>query len=108
MPDSIPKAMAVMAWAGIFASFFACNKRDVDKDKAIYCRANKPCEVVVSFEKCCGVFADRYIITNKNRYKVNEGDNIVAGDSVCRYDWSDTTYKSSKLGIKDKDIFIHE
>lgn len=82
---------------------------NIQQPRQTYIRSNKPCDVVIGFEKCCGIFADRYVLTNKNRYKINETDNIVVGDSICRYNWSDTSSGiSSRLGVKNKDIFISE
>lgn len=96
---------AILFWAVVFISLVGC---DNNPQQPTYIRSNKPCDVVIGFEKCCGVFADRYVLTNKNRYRINETDNIVVGDSICRYNWSDTSRISSRLGVKNKDIFISE
>lgn len=96
--------VAVIVFAIIF---LGCGENKTQPEPS-YVRQNTPCQSVIKFEMCCGVFSDRYIITNTNRYKIYEQDNIVVGDSVCRYTWSDTSYKDSKLGIKNKDIFIYE
>jgi hypothetical protein len=102
------KETIVLVAVIVFAIIFLGCGENKNQPEPSYVRQNTPCQSVMKFEMCCGIFSDRYIVTNTNRYKIYERDNIVVGDSVCRYEWSDTSYKSSKLGIKNKDIFIYE
>jgi hypothetical protein len=78
-----------------------------DQSQEIYKRRLVPCEVVKNFEMCCGIFSDKFLITEKNRYKIHERDNIVVGDSVCVYEWGSDKSRTQKF-IKNKDITIYE
>lgn len=83
-----------------------CNQTQ-NKPEETYYRKAVPCEVVKNFEICCGAFADRYILTEHNRYKVSDRDNVVIGDSVCTYEWS-TDKSYTMKSIKNKDISLYE
>jgi len=109
--DRIPIIIAILFWfccfCGLTYSFF--NSRNTENINPVYKRINTPCECVIDDKWIGGVFKDRYIFTNKNRYKVYERDNIVIGDSICEYkiDFGDENYDIKKW-IKNKDISIYE
>lgn len=89
--DIIAQWVGIGFWVIVIISltltYFGSRTTDENRP-ATYIRTNSSCDVVVDFENCCGVFKDRYIITKHNRYKIHDNDNIVIGDSLCRYEWS--------------------
>lgn len=65
----------------IFFLFVGCSNREYSEK---WIKVKNSCEEIIK-DDGVKTFNPRYISTNKNRYLIGDDDNIVVGDSICKY-----------------------
>ena len=91
----------------LLSLLMACN--ETSKVKPAWTERKGSCEDVVRDDGVHFV-TDRYVYTRSNRYKVNDNDNIVVGDSICVYvhRYENSSYDEKYVKSNTKSIRIYE